>query len=100
AGKFNASEAKFQNKELAAVFHNMKARGDTNFDGAWFNGPLDLRYADFGLIVWPRDSWPKLPAKVHMQGMTYKHISAAKDEPESFEALLKLPGQSIYSADV
>jgi uncharacterized protein YjbI with pentapeptide repeats len=100
AGKFNAPGAKFQNEELAAVFHNMKVRGDTDFNGAKFDGPLDLRYADFGLINLPRDSWPKLPAKVHMQGMRYKQISAAKDEPDSFEALLKLAGQSVYSADV
>ena len=35
-----------------------------------------------------------------MQGMNYKYVRAAPNEPESHEALLKLANRSAYSGDV
>jgi hypothetical protein len=98
-GSFGVLNAKFQNKEKEANFNGMKVGGNAFF-GALFEGPVDLRDADFAWLDLSSPFWPKVAAGFHMQGMSYKYIRAAPKEPESHTALLKLADQSAYSADV
>jgi uncharacterized protein YjbI with pentapeptide repeats len=100
AGNFDAARAKFQNKQMAANFSGMKVRGDASFSHSVFEGPVDLTNADFGKLDLSDASWPKVAAKFQMQGMSYKYVRAASEEPESHKLLLNLADQPAYSADV
>jgi uncharacterized protein YjbI with pentapeptide repeats len=100
AGNFGANLAKFQNKEKGISF-GMKVRGYAFFIGAVFEGPVDFGYSDFAWLNLSSVSWPKVAARFHMRGMSYKYIRAVQEnEPQSHKALLKLADQSGYSADV
>jgi uncharacterized protein YjbI with pentapeptide repeats len=100
-GNLSALKTRFQNKQQPATFHSTKIGGDAVFGGARFEGPPDLRYADFGLLDLSNASWPKVAPQIQMQGMSYKHIRAvAENEPKSHRALLELADQSPYTADV
>jgi uncharacterized protein YjbI with pentapeptide repeats len=92
--------AKFQNKQKTANFKSMKVGGYAFFNDAVFEGPVALGDAEFGWLDLSSVFWPKVAAQFHMQGMSYKTILAAREEPESHKALLKLADQSAYSADV
>jgi len=94
AGDFNAGR-KFQK---GASFLKMKVGGGASFKDAWFEGPVDLRYAEFGSLDVSGASWPTNPAQFQMQGMSYKTILA--EEPKSHEKLLDLINHTPYSADV
>jgi hypothetical protein len=100
AGNFAAGKAKFKNKEKDASFGAMKLGGHAFFNDAVFEGPANFNYADFAWLDLSKTVCPKVAAKFHMQGMSYKYIRAAPNEPESHRALLKLADQSAYSADV
>ena len=100
AGNFAAGKAKFKNKEKDASFGGMKLGGLAFFNDAVFEGPVNFNYADFAWLDLSKTVWPKVAAKFHMQGMSYKYIRAAPNEPESHRALLELADQSAYSADV
>jgi uncharacterized protein YjbI with pentapeptide repeats len=100
AGNLEAQGAKFQNKEKIASFGGMKVGGYAVFNDAVFEGPANFNYADFAWLDLSKTVCPKVAAKFHMQGMSYKYIRAAPNEPESHRALLKLADQSAYSADV
>lgn len=100
AGNFAAGKAKFKNKEKDASFGAMKLGGHAFFNDAVFEGPVNFNYADFAWLDLSKTVCPKVAAKFHMQGMSYKYIRAAPNEPESHRALLKLADQSAYSADV
>jgi uncharacterized protein YwqG len=100
AGNFAAGKAKFKNKEKDASFGAMKLGGHAFFNDVVFEGPVNFNYADFAWLDLSKTVWPKVAAKFHMQGMSYKYIRAAPNEPESHGALLKLADQSAYSADV
>ena len=62
----------------------------------------DLRYGNFATLDLSRSIWPKDTNReaFHMQGMSYKYVRAAPNEPESHEALLKLASEASYTADV
>ena len=100
AGNFAAGKTKFQNKEKEASFGGMKLGGRTFFNDAAFEGPVTFNYADFAWLDLSKTVLPKVAAKFHMQGMSYKYIRAAPNEPESHRALLELADRSAYSADV
>ena len=100
AGNFAAGKARFKNKEKDASFGAMKLGGHAFFNEAVFEGPVNFNYADFAWLDLSKTVWPKAAAKFHMQGMSYKYIRAAPNEPESHGALLKLADRSAYSADV
>jgi hypothetical protein len=100
AGNFAAGKARFKNKEKDASFGGMKLGGHAFFNDAVFEGPVNLNYADFAWLDLSNTVWPKAAAKFHMQGMSYKYLRAAPNEPESHRALLKLADRSAYSADV
>ena len=100
AGNFAAGKARFKNKEKDASFGGMKLGGHAFFNDAVFEGPVNLNYADFAWLDLSNAVWPKAAAKFHMQGMSYKYLRAAPNEPESHRALLKLADRSAYSADV
>ena len=100
AGNFAAGKARFKNKEKDATFGGMKLGGHAFFNDAVFEGPVNLNYADFAWLDLSNTVWPKAAAKFHMQGMSYKYLRAAPNEPESHRALLKLADRSAYSADV
>jgi len=100
AGNLEAQGAKFQNKENEASFGGMKLGGRTFFNDAAFEGPVTFNYADFAWLDLSKTVLPKVAAKFHMQGMSYKYIRAAPNEPESHRALLELADRSAYSADV
>jgi hypothetical protein len=99
-GNFAVGNAKFKNKEKDASFGAMKLGGRAFFNDAVFEGPVNFNYADFAWLDLSKTVLPKIAAKFHMQGMSYKYIRAASNEPESHRALLKLADQSAYSADV
>jgi hypothetical protein len=92
--------AKFQNKQKIANFNSMKVSGFAFFNNAVFEGSVDLTYAEFAWLDLSSALWPKVAGKLQMQGMSYKTILAAKDQPESHKALLKLADQSAYTADL
>ena len=100
AGNFAAGKAKFKNKEKDVSFSGMKLGGHAFFNDAVFEGPVNFNYADFAWLDLSKTVWPKVAGKFHMQGMSYKYIRAAPNEPESHRALLELADQSAYSADV
>ena len=100
AGNFAAGKTKFKNKEKDASFGGMKLGGRGFFNDAVFEGPVNFNYADFAWLDLSNTVWPKVADKFHMQGMSYKYIRAAPNEPESHRALLELADQSAYSADV
>jgi hypothetical protein len=100
AGNFAAGKTKFKNKEKDASFGAMKLGGYAFFNEAVFEGPVNFNYADFAWLDLSKTVWPKAAAKFHMQGMSYKYIRVAPNEPESHRALLKLADRSAYSADV
>jgi uncharacterized protein YjbI with pentapeptide repeats len=100
AGNFAAGNAKFKNKEKEAGFGAMKLGGYTFLNDAVFEGPVNFNYADFAWLDLSKTVLPKVAAKFHMQGMNYKYIRAAPNEPESHRALLDLANRSAYSADV
>jgi len=100
AGNFAAGKARFKNKEKEASFGGMKLGGRAFFNEAVFEGPVNFNYADFAWLDLSKTLWPKVAGKFHLQGMSYKYIRAAPNEPESHRALLKLADQSAYSADV
>ena len=100
AGNFAAGKARFKNKEKDASFGGMKLGGHAFFNDAVFEGPVNLNYADYAWLDLSNTVWPKAAAKFHMQGMSYKYLRAAPNEPESHRALLKLADRSAYSADV
>jgi hypothetical protein len=100
AGNFAAGNAKFKNKEKDASFGAMKLGGYTFLNDAVFQGPVNFNYADFAWLDLSKTVLPKVAAKFHMQGLSYKYIRAAPNEPESHRALLELANQSAYSADV
>ena len=56
--------------------------------------------AEFDWLDLSNVFWPKVAAQFQMQGMSYKYLRAAPNEPESHGALLKLADRSAYSADV
>ena len=68
----------------------MKLGGRGFFNDAVFEGPVNFNYADFAWLNLSKTVWPKVAAKFHMQGMSYKYIRAAPNEPESHRALLEL----------
>jgi hypothetical protein len=96
ANNFVAYGARFQN---VASFTRMKVGGSASFN-ATFQKLVDLRYADFDWLDLSHASWPKAAAQLHMQGMSYKYIRAAPEEPESHKVLLMLADQSAYTPDV
>jgi uncharacterized protein YjbI with pentapeptide repeats len=101
AGNFEAEQAKFQNKEKEASFGSMKVGGYAFFTDAVFQGPVNLSYADFAWLDVSSLFRPKDAAQLRMQGMSYKYIRAVPgNEAQSHKALLKLAGQSVYTADV
>jgi uncharacterized protein YjbI with pentapeptide repeats len=100
AGNFGVPGAKFQSKTEPVLFRLMKVGGYAVFNDAVFNGPVDFRYAEFAWLDLSDASLPNVPSQFQMQGVSYKYISAARDEPESHRVLLKLVNQSAYSADV
>jgi uncharacterized protein YjbI with pentapeptide repeats len=100
AGEFRAHEAQFKNKELGASFAAMKVGGKAWFYKTVFEGPVDFSYAEFAWLDLSNAFWPKVAAQFHTQGMSYKTILAAREEPESHKALLKFADQSAFSADV
>jgi len=100
AGNFAAGKARFKNKEKDASFGGMKLGGHAFFNDAVFEGTVNFNYADFAWLDLSNTVWPKAAAKFHMQGMSYKYLRAAPNEPESHRALLKLADRSAYSADV
>jgi Icc-related predicted phosphoesterase len=100
AGNFAAGKARFKNKEKDVSFSGMKLGGHAFFNDAVFEGPVNFNYADFAWLDLSKTVWPKVAGKFHMQGMNYKYIRAAPNEPESHRALLELADQSAYSADV
>ena len=100
AGNFAAGKARFKNKEKDASFGGMKLGGHAFFNDVVFEGPVNFNYADFAWLDLSKTVWPKVAAKFHMQGMSYKYLRAAPNEPESHRALLKLADRSAYSADV
>ena len=83
-----------------ANFYSMKVGGLAFFNDAVFEGPVNFGYSDFAWLDLSSASSPKVAAQLYMQGMSYKYIRAAPEEPESHTALLKLAGQSAYTADV
>jgi predicted RNA-binding protein with PUA-like domain len=104
-GEFGAYEAQFKNKDLGACFTAMKVGGQVSFYKTVFEGPVDFRYAEFAMLDLSDASWPKVAARFHMQGMSYKYIQAGsgaptENESESHKALLKLADRSAYTADV
>ena len=99
-GNFGVAGAKFQSKKEPALFRLMKVGGYAVFNDAAFYGPVDFRYAEFAWLDLSGAFLPNVASQFQMQGMTYKYISAARDEPESHKMLLKLVNQSAYSADV
>jgi hypothetical protein len=100
AGNFQASGTKFHDQEQGASFQSMRVAGDAVFNAA-FDGPLDLRYADFGRIILSRASWPKDADNFHMQGISYKYLLAfGKDKTELHKPLLEWAKKSSYTADV
>ncbi len=100
ANDFFADRAEFKNKQSVASFSRMKVEGNASFNDQRFEGSVDFSYADFAYLDLFRPIWPNVAARLHMQGMTYKYIRAAPEEPESHTALLKLADRSIYTADV
>jgi hypothetical protein len=100
AGNFAAGKARFKNKEKDVSFGGMKLGGHAFFNDAVFEGPVNLNYADFAWLDLSNTVWPKVAGKFHMQGMSYKYLRAAQNEPESHRALLRLADRSAYSADV
>src|SRR5207249_3257959 len=100
-GNVEASEAQLQNKKNEANFNSMKVGGAAFFNDAVFEGLVSFMDADFGWLDLSSPFWPKVAAQFHLQGMGYKYIRAVpENEPESHTALLKLAGQSAYTADV
>lgn len=98
---FNAQEAQFKNKEQKASFNSMKVGEAASFRKAVFEGPVDIRFADFAWLDLSRDGLPKIAGSFDMKGMTYRHVQAVKgNERESHEKLLKLAERSPYTADV
>jgi uncharacterized protein YjbI with pentapeptide repeats len=97
ASTLHAEDAQFKNTEKAAKFNGTKVRADASFTKTVFEGPADLSFSDFAVL---NLSGSVYHGTLHLQAMTYKQIIAAPNEPESHEALLKLAGQSAYSADV
>lgn len=100
AGNFAAGKTEFKNKEKEAGFSAIKLGGYAFLNDAVFEGPVNFNYADFAWLDLSKTVLPKVAAKFHMQGMNYKYIRAASNEPESHRALLDLANQSAYSADV
>ena len=100
AGNFAAGKANFKNKEKEASFGAMKLEGRAFFNDAVFEGLVNFNYADFAWLDLSKTVLPKVADKFHMQGMSYKYVRAAPNEPESHRALLKLADRSAYSADV
>src|SRR5439155_686710 len=100
ASNFEANGAKFQNMEKEASFNGMKVGGYAFFNDAVFEGPVNFGYSDFAWLDLSSASSPKVAAQLYMQGMSYKYIRAAPEEPESHTELLKLAKQSAYTADV
>ena len=100
ASDLHMNGAKFQNKEQGASLSGMKVGGYAFFNDAVFEGPVNFGYSDFAWLDLSSASSPKVAAQLYMQGMSYKYIRAAPEEPESHTALLKLAGQSAYTADV
>src|SRR5437762_6986522 len=99
-GELRAHEAQFKNKELGVRFADMKVGGHASFYKTVFEGPVDFSYAEFTWLDLSSPFWPKAAPKFQMQGMNYKYVRAAPNEPESHEALLKLANRSAYSGDV
>ena len=99
-GNFGVPGAKFQSKKEPALFALMKVGGYAVFNDAVFYGPVDFRYAEFVWLDLSGASLPNVASQFLMLGMSYKYISAARDEPESHVVLLKLVNQCAYSADV
>ena len=114
-GEFRAHEAQFKNKERGARFAAMKVGSQASFYKTVFEGPVDFSYSEFAWLDLSRVDfsysefawldlsspfWPKAAPKFHMQGMNYKYVRAAPNEPESHEALLKLANRSAYTGDV
>jgi hypothetical protein len=99
-GNFGVPGAKFQSKKEPALFTLMKVGGYAVFNDAVFYGSVDFRYAEFVWLDLSGASLPNVASQFLMLGMSYKYISAARDEPESHKVLLKLVNQCAYSADV
>jgi len=96
AGFFGVVNAKFQYKKQGVAFISMKVGGNASFGGAVFEAPVLFNFSEFVYLDLSNASWPA----VSMQGMSYKYIRAAGEEPESHTALLRLADQSAYSAEV
>jgi uncharacterized protein YjbI with pentapeptide repeats len=94
AGDFQANGGKFQN----ANFRGMKVRGDASINAAVFEGPVDLRYAEFGSLDVSGASWPQEPSQLLVEGMSYQTILA--QEPKSHKRLVDLADHSAYTADM
>lgn len=60
----------------------------------------DLSYGEFAKLDLSRSVWPKDAGQFRLQGMSYKYLGAASNEPDSHDALLELVNQSAYTADV
>ena len=78
-------------------FNGVKV-SSASFENAEFEGPLDVRYANF---TWLDVSWRNIPPSFDMQGMTYQYVRAFKDDDhKSHKKLLELAEHSPYTADV
>ena len=82
------------------VAESLHVEGPADLTEITVEHSADLRYGDFSTLDLSRSIWPRDAQAFQMQGMNYKYVERAQSEPESHEALLKLVGQSAYSADV
>ena len=97
ARDFTADEAQFRNKEQFAMFQSMKVGGNAFFRMAVFEGPVNFAFSDFAVLDL---SGAGGAGPLYLQGMSYKKILAAPDEPKSHKALLNLADHSAYTVDV
>src|SRR6185295_7415771 len=83
ASNLEAQGARFKNKEKLANFGGMKIGGYAFFNDAVFQGQVNFNYADFAWLDLSKSVLPKIADKFHMQGMSYKYVRAAPNEPAS-----------------
>jgi uncharacterized protein YjbI with pentapeptide repeats len=79
---------------------SMRVDGPANFVDLDVQDYADLRNSYFEELIFSRLTWPK-KGLFSMSDTTYKAIAVVADNDRaSYEELLKLPGKSVYSADV
>jgi hypothetical protein len=98
--KRHLSVQKISIQDLVAAW--LHVEGPANFTDITVEQSADFSYSDFSTLDFSKSIWPKNAGALHLQAMSYKQIRAApiSDGHKSHEALLKLAGQSAYSADV